>query len=210
MHIFDINGPLMEAMRKLADIILYNILFVIFSLPIITAGASMAALTSGMQQLAEKELIENGVLKTFFSDFKKYFKRGTALWLFVIFLVLLVYAAFRTMGYMPEALKAFYLVSIYLIIGIFSFGLQFAYPLLVRKDLSFLEAIKTSFLMGIAQFPWTIASLVVTVGFVYITMFMKENAFLYGSFYWIAAGFGVLVYINSFFFLKAYKNIYER
>ncbi|MCR5546679.1 MAG: DUF624 domain-containing protein [Lachnospiraceae bacterium] len=209
MHLFDINGPLMEAMRKLADIILYNLLFVIFSLPVVTAGASFAALCEGMQQLAEKELIENGVVKTFLSAFKRFFKEGTKLWFVVLAVVAVVVVAFQTMGYMPSSLASFYLITVYVIIGVCSFGLQFAFPLLVRKELTFTDAIKTSFLMGIAQFPYTLCSLGVTIVFVYITLFTKENAFYYGSFFWIAAGFGVLVYINSFFFLKAYKNIYE-
>ncbi len=209
MHLFDINGPLMEALRKLADIILYNLLFVIFSLPLVTVGASFAALCRGMQQLAENELIENGVVKTFIADFKKFFKEGTKLWFVVLFIVLVVFAAFKTLGYMPEGLSSFYLITVYVIIGLCSFGFQFAYPLLAKRELSFKESIKTSFLMGVAQFPYTLCSLGVTIVFIYITLFTKENAFYYGSFYWIAAGFGVLVYLNSFFFLKAYKNIYE-
>ena len=209
MRLFDINGPFMEALRKLSDIIIYNLLFVIFSLPIVTAGASFAALCDGMQQLAEKELIENGVIKTFFSSLKKYFKEGTKLWGCILLIVLVMFAAIRSGDYMPQELADFYVLTASVISIICSFGFQFAYPLLVKKGESWRSTIKTSFLMGLVQFPWAICSLGVTAGFCYITLFMRENAFYYGIFYWVAAGFGVLVYINSFFFLKAYKKVYK-
>ena len=209
MHLFDLNGPLMEAMRKLADIIIYNLLFVIFSLPVVTAGAAFSALCSGMQQLAEKELIEDGVVKTFFFDFKKYFKEGTKLWAGILLLGVVLFAATHAGDLMPQEMAAFYLLSANLIAIVCSFGLQFAFPLLVKKEMKWWDAVKTSFLMGVAQFPWTFCSLIVTAGFCYVTLFMRENAFYYGIFYWIAAGFGILVYINSFIFLKAYKNIYK-
>ena len=40
MRLFDPEGPLMTALSKLADIVICNIMFVLFSLPILTFGAS--------------------------------------------------------------------------------------------------------------------------------------------------------------------------
>ncbi len=210
MHIFDINGPLMDVLRKLADIIIYNLLFVIFSLPLFTCGAAFAALCHGMQILADEGVLEKGVLRTFWDDFKTHFKEATKLWGSILLLGALVFAALHTRDYMPEILADFYIISIYVIVGLAAFGLQFAYPLMAKRNCSMKESIQTSFLMGVAQFPWSACSLGVTVGFVYVTLFMRENAFLYGSFYWVSAGFGVLIYITSFFFLRAYGNIFEK
>ena len=44
MRLFDLNSPLMVALGKLADIIICNIMFCLFSLPVITIGASLTAL----------------------------------------------------------------------------------------------------------------------------------------------------------------------
>ena len=205
MHLFDINGPLMDALRKLADIIIYNLLFVIFSLPVFTAGAAFAALCRGMQTVAEE-----GVIKTFWDDFKTHFKEATKLWGVIVLIFSFLGAALYTKTYMPKALGDFYLVSVYVIVGVIALGFQFAYPLMVKKRFSMKASIQTSVLMGVAQFPWTLCSLAIAVGFVYITMFMGKNAFFYGTFYWVCAGFGVLVYLQSFIFLKAYRNTYER
>lgn len=210
MHLFDINGPLMDALRKLSDIIIYNLLFVIFSLPVFTCGAAFAALCRGMQTIAEEGVLEKGVLRTFWDDFKGYFKEATKLWGVIALVLAFLGAALYTKAYMPKAMGDFYSISVYGIVGVFALGFQFAFPLMVKKDFSMKSSIQTSILMGVAQFPWTLCSLGIAVGIVYITMFMRENAFFYGTFYWVCAGFGVLVYLQSFIFIKAYKNTYER
>ena len=48
MSLFDMNGPLMNALRKLANIILCNIVFCLLSLPLFTIGAALAALYACM------------------------------------------------------------------------------------------------------------------------------------------------------------------
>ena len=50
--LFDPDGMLMSGLRKIADIVLCNILFCLFSLPVITAGAALTALHTAMQELA--------------------------------------------------------------------------------------------------------------------------------------------------------------
>ena len=210
MHLFDINGPLMDVLRKLSDIILYNLLFVIFSLPLFTCGAAFCALCHGMQVLAADGNIEQGVLKTFWEDFKSRFGESTKLFAMAVFPGLLLFAAIATKDYMPKLLGDFYLLSVFVIVGVASLGLQFAFPLLAKDKCAAKQAMMTSLKMSVAQFPWALCSLGVTVGFVYLTMFMRENAFFYGTFYWVCAGFGVLVYINSFWFLKAYTNIFDK
>ena len=50
--LFDPDGMLMSGLRKIADIVLCNILFCLFSLPVITAGAALTALHTAMPELA--------------------------------------------------------------------------------------------------------------------------------------------------------------
>lgn len=43
MKLFDVDGPLMAALNKLADLVFANLLFILFSLPVVTLGASLNA-----------------------------------------------------------------------------------------------------------------------------------------------------------------------
>ena len=85
MKIFDLNGPLMDALRKFSDIVVYNLLFCLFSLPVITAGASLCALCEGMQLIASDRDSDLPVFKTFLKTFKKSFVSATLLWFVCIF-----------------------------------------------------------------------------------------------------------------------------
>ncbi len=47
MKLFDVDGPLMAALNKLADLVFANLLFILFSLPVVTLGVSLTALQTG-------------------------------------------------------------------------------------------------------------------------------------------------------------------
>ena len=51
MKLFDVDGPLMAALNKLADLVFANLLFILFSLPVVTLGASLTALQTVVLRL---------------------------------------------------------------------------------------------------------------------------------------------------------------
>ena len=53
--IFDMENPLMRALSVVADLIILNVLFVICSIPVITWGASFAALNDVVWHLVRNE-----------------------------------------------------------------------------------------------------------------------------------------------------------
>ena len=70
MNLFDMNGPLMYNLGKLANIFLCNVLFCLFSLPLFTIGASLSALFACMQAMWDED--EDDIMaKQFFIAFKQ-------------------------------------------------------------------------------------------------------------------------------------------
>ena len=61
---FSIDGKLWRFLSKMADLILVNIIFIIFSIPVITIGASKAALYDVSRRIRRDE--EGAILKNFF------------------------------------------------------------------------------------------------------------------------------------------------
>ena len=43
-RLFNIDNPIMQFISKIFDLVLLNLLFILFSIPVITAGASLSAL----------------------------------------------------------------------------------------------------------------------------------------------------------------------
>ena len=76
MKLFDPNGPLMTALGKLADIVICNLMFCLFSLPVITVGASLTALYACMQKLIydDDEKAEGLIFRDFWRAFRSNFR----------------------------------------------------------------------------------------------------------------------------------------
>ena len=78
MKLFDPDSPLMIALSKLADVVLCNAMFILFSIPIFTIGASMTALYTCSQQLISDDAKDDGLIyRTFWFAFKSLYHLGT-------------------------------------------------------------------------------------------------------------------------------------
>lgn len=76
---FNYDNVLIRMLNRLGDLIILSLTFVLFSLPIVTIGASITALYyTAMKSLA----LEDGyIFKFFVKSFKDNFKQSTILWL---------------------------------------------------------------------------------------------------------------------------------
>lgn len=77
--VFDIDGPVMSVVIRIFDCICLSILWLLFSLPILTIGASSTALYVTVHRYLRRE--EGHLLRTFLDAFRDNFKRSTLVWL---------------------------------------------------------------------------------------------------------------------------------
>ena len=89
-QVFSIDGPVMNFLGKVMDMIILDLLWLLCSLPIVTIGAATTALYYSCFKLVKDE--EGPILQTFFKAFKGDFKQATIIWL--IFLVVLAFLVF--------------------------------------------------------------------------------------------------------------------
>lgn len=206
MRLFNPDSPLMQAMGKLSDVIFCNIMFCLFSLPVFTIGASLTALHSCMQKLvADTE--DDMVARDFWRAFKTNFKQSTLIWLMCLLVVGFLSLFYFVANSMLDTLGRGYLVPFYLIFILFLFGFQYVFPIQARYKLRIRDTLKNAWLLSIAALPWTLLSIAVPVIAVYISFFMDPNGFSMALFLWMAAGFGIVCYLNSFLFLRAFKKL---
>ncbi len=88
--IFDLESPLIGALTKIGDCICLSVLWLVFSLPIITLGASSTALYSAVHHCLGRG--EAGIWKKFRSAFQENFKRSTLAWLIELLVLALLFA----------------------------------------------------------------------------------------------------------------------
>ncbi len=206
MNLFDVNGSFMNALRKLSNIFLCNMMFCFLSMPLFTAGASLAALFSCIQAVLEDDE-EDVVVKQYWKAFRQNFRQATALWFICILAAVFLGIYYLIISSMAGIAGKVYRVSFFMMCIVFLFGFQYLFPLQARYSNTVKNTMKNAWLLSIAALPWTVLSIAVTAGAVYVSFFMNPDGVNVAVFLWGMLGFGIIAYFNSLFFRKAFQMI---
>ena len=194
--IFDPNGKLMDILWKPIHILFLNLLWILFSLPIITMGASTTALYSVMIKL--KNGTEGKIFGDFWDAFRVNFRQSTIMWLIIIFSAFvfttdIVY--FINMGGFAGTFLAmifFGLDVVLLMMTIYIFPLQAVF------DNPIVTTVKSALYLAFRHLLQTILLLMTHI----LTAVL---AWLY----WPVIGwflFGVAAFLNAWIFDKLFKR----
>ena len=80
--ILDFNNPVLRFLSHVFDIAVLNILWLIFSLPVVTMGAATTAVYAVCFQILQDK--SSGVLKPFWKSFRMNLKQATVIWLILL------------------------------------------------------------------------------------------------------------------------------
>ena len=208
MRFFDPDGPLMTAMSKFADIVLCNLMFVLFCLPIFTIGASMTALYTCMLQLVYEEDKDNGLIfRDFWLAFRRNFKQATALWLVCLVMILFLAAYYRVVQSLGGSYGKIYQVTFYMLALVFLFGFLYVFPLQARYVNTVRNTLRNAWLLSVAALPWTVLNILLVAAAVYISFFMNPGAVDLFVYLWGACGFALIAYLQSFLFRRAFQKL---
>ena len=208
MRFFDPEGPLMTALGKFADIVICNIMFCLFSLPVFTIGASLTALFACMQELVYEEDRNDGLIfRDFWRAFKRNFKQATILWLICLLIIAFLAAYYWITRFMVGSFGKVYQTTFYLLTLLFLFGFVYIFPLQARFENSVLNTLRNAWLLSVAALPWTVLSLLLVAAAVYISFIMNPATFDLFVYLWAVCGFGLIAYLQSFFHRQAFKKL---
>ena len=146
---FSTDSKLYRFMSKLTDLVKLNIMWLVFSIPIVTVGISTIAAYTVTLKIAEDE--EGYIGRDFLKAFKENWKQGIPMSFITLLCAWSVYLDFQIYNVVEE--NAF----VFLIIGIvtayvFTFSLLYVYPLLARYENTILNSLKNSFRIGMKYF----------------------------------------------------------
>lgn len=155
------DSPIMVFLRGVLDYIFLSLLWLVFSLPVMTLGAS----TGALYHTTRKYLMggQGSLYRTFWNSFRSNFKQTTALWLLLAVIAIVMWQDIRIMRaigntFWSIALQAvFWLVSALLVI-IFIYGI----PSITRFENTLSKIIKNSILLGIRHFANTLFFLLIS------------------------------------------------
>lgn len=203
---FNMDGPLMSALSKVADLMILNLLFIVCSIPVITMGASFTALSYVTLKLREGQ--DGYVARSFFHAFKTNFRQATLTWLIFLAAALVLFLDMFAMRSFTGTLGTVIRISVWLGVLIWCMGFLYVFPLTARFENTVKQTLKNAQILAIANAPKTLAMLVIVLGSVILT-FWNARTIGWGVLAWILIGFALVSYINSIFQVPVFHRLAE-
>lgn len=143
MRLFHLDSRFYRFMTRVGDCILLSLLWIVFSLPVVTCGAASSALYYAMHKALHD--LGEGTVKEFWRGFKMNWKQATLVWLLNIALITFVvgdlFLIYRTQGTSGIVFKAF---AVYAIVAVT--WTLFWFPYLARFEDRIGTVLKNSFI----------------------------------------------------------------
>ena len=167
-NLLDQDGPVMRALSDLSTLVFLNILTLLFCIPVVTAGASLAAMHYLIIEMIEER--GSGLVREFMRRFKENLKNATPIWLILLAAALFLYADYRIIDSGMAGLPKWTLIPIYA--GAFVAAAIYVYviPLTARFVYSTSAAFRNAAILAAAYLPRTILMAAVTVVIPYILL----------------------------------------
>lgn len=197
---FSPDSKFMQAMARVYDLVILNLLFLLSCVPLITIGAASAALYTVCFRIGTDR--EQGIFHSYFQAFRENFRQGTILWLIaVVFFgagivnVFLFYSMEGPLHYLFLLMTA--LVVLELLIY------SYAFPLISQFHNKNLPTLKNALFLSLGYLPRSLVIAVVNV-FPLALALVDPYLFLQTGFLWAFLYFSAAAYINALLLKKVF------
>lgn len=196
---FKLDSPLMNFLNKVADIMILNCLFLVFSIPVFTIGASFsAAYYMGFKMVRNEETY---IIKGFWKAFKENFRQGTAIWLILLIVFGVLTADYRIMAYSGIEFAQWIRIAMITVTVLVLMGVVFMFPLQARFINPVKNTIKNAFLMALSHLPTAFLLVVVYALPVVLLYFIPQILPVI-----VLMAFGLVIYVKSILLLRVFKK----
>lgn len=196
------DSKFMQAMGRIGDLVILNLLFFISCLPLFTIGAASAALYTVCFQMGTEK--ESGIFHTYVRAFRENFKQGT-----VVFLIL---ALFLLAGFFDTLLLSSLagwlrygciLTAILLVLAVLMYS--YAFPLLSQFSNGIRGTLKNALFLSLGYLPRSLLIAAVNV-FPMALALLDLYLFLQMGFLWVFLYFSAAAYLNSLLLKKVFAR----
>ncbi|MCH5256726.1 MAG: YesL family protein [Lachnospiraceae bacterium] len=180
-RLFDIEGPVIQFLNRVADLMILNFLVILCCIPIITAGAAFTAMHYVLLKIVRKE--EGYLLKGFFKSFKENFKQATLIWLGILVVAGLYAVDFYIFRNMDVEFSRYFIILFLALAFVFILTALYAFPLLSRFNNSIKNILKNAVSIAILYFPKSLIMVVIYVmpfALVYLSSYSWVFVFMFG------------------------------
>lgn len=195
--IFSHEGVLFRFAERLGNLILLNLLYLLFCIPIITIGPATAALHYVTLKYAANE--EDRVWAPFIHSFRQNLKQGilvgliaTAVGVFLAFDLYWIYQMVNA----GQAFDKVVLVLVSLACIVYLMMTAYIYPLLARYDNSIKQMFRTAIILAIRHLPATLCMAVISAAPIILLMYTPTTFMVSLTFYFFI-GFAAIAFLHD-------------
>ena len=199
-NIFRPDSPLMRFMMLVTNLIILNILWLVCSIPVVTAGASTAAMYAVLLGYITGK--DDAVLRPFFRAFRDNFRIATPLWI----LNLLVGGVLAAEIFYLTADTGLWLKIIFgVLLFIYSAATSYLYPILARYQTTGRAALFNSFALSLRHLLSSLC--VVTLNALPIVLMVGFTQIFWKSILvWTLMGFSLIAYLDLKILLPIFRK----
>ena len=174
--LFDIEGPVIQFLNRVADLMILNFLVMICCLPIVTAGAAFTAMHYVLLKIARKE--EGYLVKGFFKSFKENFKQSTIIWMLMLAIIAFYAVDFYIFRYSEVEFSRVFIIIFLALAFVFILTSVYVFPVLARFENSTKNILKNAVSIAILDFPKSIVMVVIYV-LPFVLMYLSSYSWVF-------------------------------
>ena len=192
--LFSMDGIVYKVSSIIWDLFLLNLLWFIFSIPLVTIGASTTALFYVCGKRVNGD--EGYIFSDFLKSFKMNFKQSTLIWFLLVLVVAVLVADYIVVGYMGDISSTLRIIFIVMLAEVLIISL-YLFPILSKFYMKTKNVIKYAFFMANRHFLTTILCVATMVGIFFL---LGKFSFLV---LFMISGYA---YITSFMFQRIFNK----
>ena len=190
----------------LGQLIALNLLWIVCSLPIITAGASTTALFYCTLKLHKDGDIR--VLYDFFKSFKQNFRQSTLIWILMAAAGIFIYMEKEALATMPGSMSQIFNYVIFAVyIPLVAVAL-YVFPTVAAFENKTMTLITNAFYFAVKHIGYALAVAVITILPMTMTL-VDAKLFPVYLLIWLMFGFSLTAYADSWFMWKLFKPYFK-
>ena len=191
--LFNLDNPFMQFLSRVADLMLLNVMLILLSLPVFTAGAALAALHRVCQNMVFET--DSGVFRPFLRAFRDNFRQATLVWLAeLVVTAALVCDALLVMAYFGKSTVMYVLLGVlaFLVAGVCAYLI----PLIARYNNTLRQHLNNAMVLAVIKLPKTLLLVFLNLLPV-ILVLISVPVFVQTLIFWVVIGFAFVSFIES-------------
>ena len=168
--LFSYDNPIWKCMGRVADFFFLTVLWIMFSLPVITIGASTTALYYVTLKMAKNN--ECYIHSSFVKAFKDNFRQSTVIWMVMLTAGVFLGSDVYFFYHMGSRLGIVIFWLMFVLVVLFMLMLTLIFPLTARLDTNVTNLFFMTFMVSMKHFSWVSLMVVMSMCIISVGIFV--------------------------------------